>query len=67
MVDYDKLRGILAEKRVTRIELASVLGCSRQNVYNKLTGKSLLTVRDVTAICELINATPDERDTIFFA
>lgn len=67
MVDYDKLRGKLAEKRVTQVALAERLGCSRQNVYNKVNGKSPLSLRDVVIICETIEATPETRDAIFFA
>lgn len=67
MVNYDKLRGALAEKRVTQGDVALKLGCSKQAVSNKIAGKSSLTVRDVTAICELLGATSDERDSIFFA
>ncbi len=67
MVDYDKLRGKLVEKRLTQSDIAEAIGCSRQAVSNKMTGKTALTLRDVTAICELMKVTPDERDSIFFA
>lgn len=66
MVDYNRLRGALAEKRLTQKEIAAHIGCTPQAVSYKLTGKSPLTVRDVSIICELIKATPKERDTIFF-
>ena len=67
MVDYDKLRGALAERRLTQEDVANKLGCTRQAVSLKFAGKSALTVKDVTAICELIDASADERDAIFFA
>ena len=67
MIDYDKLRGALAEKRVTQAEIATVLGCSRQAISNKMTGKNSLTIRDVTAIVKLIEADSDSIKDIFFA
>lgn len=67
MVDYNRLRGALAEKRLTQKEIAEHIGCTPQAISYKLAGKSPLTIRDVTIICQLIKATPDERDSIFFA
>lgn len=67
MIDYDKLRGALAEKRITQAEIATVLGCSRQAISNKMTGKNSLTIRDVTAIVKLIEADSDTIKDIFFA
>ena len=67
MIDYAMLRGTLAERKVTQDSLADRLGCSRQSINNKITGKSPFTLRDVTVICEAIDATADERDRIFFA
>lgn len=67
MIDYDKLRGALAEKRVTQAEIATVLGCSRQAISNKMTGKNSLSIRDVTAIVKLIEADSDTIKEIFFA
>lgn len=67
VIDYDKLRGALAEKRITQAEIASSLGCSRQAISNKMTGKNSLTVRDVTAIVNLIEADADTIKDIFFA
>lgn len=67
MVDYGKLRGALAEHRITQDSLAARLGCTRQSVNNKINGKSPLTLRDVVTICEAIEATPETRDSIFFA
>lgn len=67
MVNYDKLRGALAEKRITQDSLAERLGCTRQSINNKINGKTPLTLRDVVTICEAIDATPETRDAIFFA
>ena len=67
MVRFDLLKGALAEKGVTQTVISERLGISRQAVNNKVNGKSVLTVRDVAAICELLDATKDERDKIFFA
>ena len=67
MVNYDKLRGALVEKRVRASTIATRLGCSRQTVYNKLHGRTMLTLGDVSTICDLLDATASERDAIFFS
>lgn len=67
MVRFDLLRGALAAKGIRQTDISDRLGISRQAVNNKLNGKSVLTVRDVTAICELLDATTADRDNIFFA
>lgn len=66
MVNFDKLRGALAEKRITQDSLALRLGCTRQSINNKINGRTPLTLRDVIVICEAIDATPETRDSIFF-
>lgn len=66
MVNFDKLRGALAEKRITQDALALRLGCTRQSINNKINGRTPLTLRDVVVICEAIDATPETRDAIFF-
>lgn len=66
MVNFDKLRGALAEKRITQDSLALRLGCTRQSINNKINGRTPLTLRDVVVICEAIDATPEVRDSIFF-
>lgn len=67
MVNFDKLRGALAEKKITQENLADKLGCSRQSINNKINGRTPLTLRDVVVICESIDATAETRDEIFFA
>lgn len=67
MVRFDLLRGALAEKGIKQTDISERLGISRQAVSYKLNGKSALTVRDVSAICELLDATADDRNKIFFA
>ena len=67
MVNYDKLRGALAEKKITQGEIAERLGCTRQSVGNKLTGKTPLTVKDVTIISDMLDISLADRDAIFFA
>lgn len=67
MVNYDKLRGALVEKHVKASDVATRLGCTRQTVYNKLHGRTMLTLGDVSTICDLLDATASERDAIFFS
>lgn len=67
MIDYDKLRGALAERHVTRDAVADALGVSRQSATYKLTGKTKMTVYDAKKISDLLEFSVDDRDTIFFA
>lgn len=67
MVNYDKLRGALAERHITRNAVADVLGVSRQSVTSKLTGKTKMTIYDAQKISDLLELSVEDRDSIFFA
>lgn len=67
MVNYDKLRGAIAERHITRNAIADALGVSRQSATLKLTGKAKMTVFDAKAISDLLELSVEERDAIFFA
>lgn len=67
MVNFNKLRGAMAERAVTQTALAERLGYTRQSVSNKFAGKTQLTLNDVTVISDALGLTVAERDEIFFA
>ena len=54
MVNGDKLRGVLAEKRLSYGELALKLGIHRDTLSKRIR-MDTLTVRDVDRICELLD------------
>ena len=53
MVNGDKLRGVLAEKRLSYGELALKLGIHRDTLSKRIR-MDTLTVRDVDRICDLL-------------
>ena len=66
MIDYAKLKGLMAERGLEVTKLAEILGISRQAASNKVNGKTTITLTDARKIAETLNMTKDERDTIFF-
>ncbi len=52
-MDLNKLRGILAEKRITQVSLAKSLNFSVKSVNAKLNGKVAITVEEANAITKI--------------
>lgn len=67
MMNYDKLRGLMAERRLEVTKLAKILGISRQATSDKLNGKSRITLTDAQVISSALGMTSAERDEIFFS
>lgn len=67
MTNYDKLRGLMAERRLEVTKLAKILGISRQATSDKLNGKSRITLTDAQVISSTLGMTSAERDEIFFS
>lgn len=67
MTNYDKLRGLMAERRLEVTKLAKILGISRQATSDKLNGKSRITLTDAQVISSALGMTSAERDEIFFS
>lgn len=67
MTNYDKLRGLMAERRLEVTKLAKILGISRQATSDKLNGKSRITLTDAQVISSALGMTSVERDEIFFS
>ena len=66
MVDYAKLKGLMAERGLEVTKLAETLGVSRQAASNKVNGRSSLSLTDAKKIAETLNMTKEERDAVFF-
>lgn len=66
MIDYAKLKGLMAERGLEVTKLAEILGISRQAASGKINGKSPISLTDAQVIAQALNMSKEERDTIFF-
>lgn len=53
-IDTSKLRGKMAEQRVTQVELAKMLGIDASTLNKKMTGKSDFTVPEALTIIRVL-------------
>ena len=67
MIDYAKLKGLMAERGLEVNKLAELLGVSRQSASGKINGKTPISLTDARTIATALNMTKEERDQIFFA
>ena len=66
MIDYAKLKGLMAERGLEVTKLAEILEISRQSASGKINGKNPISLTDAQKIAQALNMTKEERDTIFF-
>lgn len=66
MINYAKLKGLMAERGLTVVELAHMLGISRQATSEKVNGKTKITLTEAQTISKALCMDKEERDTIFF-
>ena len=66
MINYAKLKGLMAERGLTVTELAEMLGISRQATSDKVNGKGKITLTDAQTIASALHMSTEERDLIFF-
>ena len=66
MINYAKLKGLMAERGLTVVELAHILGVSRQSASEKVNGKTKITLTEAQIIAKALHMDKNERDTIFF-
>lgn len=68
MVNVDKLRGLMTEKRINVETMAKMLGVDRATLYRKLNSAGEnFTIREANQIVQILGLTRDEADRIFFA
>ena len=67
MIDYAKLKGLMAERGLEVTKLADLLGISRQAASNKVNGKSPISLTDARTIAKALSMTKEERDAVFFS
>ncbi len=51
--NIDKIRGVMAEHRITQETIANALKISRKTAVNKLNGKTKITVDELVIIANL--------------
>lgn len=66
MINNAKLKGLMAERGLTVVALAQMLGVSRQSASEKVNGKVRITLTEAQTIAKALNMSKEERDTIFF-
>ena len=66
MINYAKLKGLMAERGLTVVSLAQKLGVSRQSASEKVNGKSKITLTEAQTIAKALHMDKEERDMIFF-
>lgn len=67
MVNVDKLRGIIKEKRETVDSVAAAIGINRATFYRKMnSGGDNFTVGEVVGICKFLGLDVNEAMSIFF-
>jgi len=67
MINYAKLKGLMAERGLTVVSLAHTLGVSRQSASEKVNGKSKITLTEAQTIAKALHMDKEERDMIFFS
>lgn len=66
MIDYARLKGLMAERSLTVVELAHILGVSRQTASDKVNGNTKITLTEAQTIVKALHMDKEERDSIFF-
>ena len=68
MVNIDKLRGIMRERRISVEELADAIGIDRSTLYRRFAdGGESFTIKEVNAIVEVLDLDEETALAIFFA
>lgn len=67
MIDFDKLAGKMAEKRITQVILAEKTELSTTTVSLIMTGQRDVKLGNVLKICIALGLTPNERAEIFLS
>lgn len=58
-MNLNRLKGLMAEKGVTRSELAKILNISLKTLSLKINGKTSFKVNELILICDYFNVKPD--------
>lgn len=64
-MNYNFIRGQIAEKRTSQRKVAEEMGISEQSLNRKLNGKRVFTVEEATKICNILDIPLNRRAEIF--
>lgn len=64
-INKNKLNGIIAEKGVTKTQLAENINLSRMGLYTKIEGRVDFNLREVRKIVEVLEMTLEEVQEVF--
>lgn len=64
-MNYDYIRGRMAEYRVSQREVAQLMGISVQSFNRKINSKRAFTVEEATSLCNILNIPTQKRAEIF--
>ena len=68
MVNVDKLRGAIVERRMNIDQLADAIGADRSTLYRRLnTNGESFTIKEADSIAKVLSLTGKEAAAIFFA
>lgn len=67
MVDVDKLRGAMTERKVNVEELSKRIGMDRATFYRRLAKSDDFTIKEVDSIVKGLGLSAEETNRIFFA
>ena len=67
-MNLNRLRGIMAEQRVTQKDLAKSIGIAENTLLNKLNGRNSFNTREAIAICDVLHISdPKDKVDIFLS
>lgn len=67
MVNVQKLKGIMTEKKISVEELSKRIGMDRATFYRRLAKSDDFTIKEVDSIVKELRLTMEETNNIFFA
>lgn len=67
MINSDKLKGRMTEKRITQARLAEKLGIRACTINQKINNVRALNLDEAEKICEILEIPADEFGEYFFA
>lgn len=67
MVNVNKLKGIMVEKKMNAEELAKRIGMDRATFYRRLAKSDDFTIKEVDSIVKVLGLSMIETNSIFFA
>ena len=67
-MNLNRLRGIMAEQRITQRDLAKSIGIAENSLSNKLNGRYAFNTDEAIKICDVLNISdPKDKADIFLS